>query len=66
MENVISRTPLQIEIIQYIKDYIKKNNLHSGDCLPSQAKLCEMMRVSRPALREAVKTLEARKFVGNP
>ena len=63
MENVISKTPLQIEIIQYIKDYIKKNNLHSGDCLPSQAKLCEMMRVSRPALREAVKTLEARNLL---
>ena len=63
MEDTINRTPLQIEIIQYIKDYIKKYNLSPGDRLPSQEKLCEMMSVSRPSLREAVKTLEARNLL---
>lgn len=56
----IQRVPLQHEIIAYIKNYIQDNDLKPGDRLPSQADLMEMMGVSRTALREAVKTLEAK------
>ena len=56
----IKRTSLQTEVIEYIKNYIEENRLQSGDKLPSQQKLQEMIGVSRPTLREAMKVLEAR------
>lgn len=56
----IYRRPLQSEIIRFIGEYIQKENLQPGDKLPSQGKLIELMGVSRTALREALKTLEAR------
>jgi DNA-binding FadR family transcriptional regulator len=56
----IKRLPLQSEIIQYIKQYIESNNLKSGDRLPSQAELMEVLGVSRSSIREAIKTLEAK------
>ena len=59
----IQRMPLQSEIIQFLYKYIKSNNLQPGDRLPSQEKLIEMMGVSRTALREALKTLEARNIL---
>lgn len=60
MYQPIKRVSLQTEIIKYIQDYISDNQLQPGDKLPSQGKLMEMMQVSRTALREAVKTLEAK------
>lgn len=59
MTGKIKRTSLQSEIIKYIQKYIKDNHLSSGDKLPSQGDLMELMGVSRTALREAVKTMEA-------
>lgn len=59
MMKPLKRNPLQSEIIEYIKQYIEKNNLQSGDKLPSQLEMMEMMGVSRSSLREAIKTLEA-------
>ena len=56
----IKRTSLQTEVIEYIKNYIEENRLQSGDKLPSQQKLQEMIGVSRPTLREAMKVLETR------
>lgn len=60
MPSRIQRTPLQSEIIKYIQNYIEENNLKAGDKLPSQEEMIRMMGVSRTALREAMKTLEAR------
>ncbi len=60
MTDKIKRTPLQSEIIRYIQEYMEENGLKAGDRLPSQEQLIRMMGVSRTALREAVKTLEAR------
>jgi DNA-binding FadR family transcriptional regulator len=60
MRQRINRTPLQSEIIKYIQEYIHDENLEAGDKLPSQSELMEMMGVSRTALREAIKTLEAK------
>ncbi|MFI3171267.1 MAG: FCD domain-containing protein [Eubacteriales bacterium] len=59
MHKPIIRVSLQSEIIKYIQRYIEENNLMEGDKLPSQGEFIEMMQVSRTALREAVKTLEA-------
>lgn len=56
----LKRLPLQSEIIQYIKQYIDDNDLKSGDRLPSQAELMELIGVSRSSIREAIKTLEAK------
>lgn len=56
----IRRIPLQLEIIEAIKDYIKENNLRNGDKLPSQAQMIGMLGVSMSSLREALKMLEAK------
>jgi len=63
MTTGIRRMPLQSEIIKFIREYIESKHLQSGDRLPSQEKLIEMMGVSRTALREAIKTLEARNIL---
>lgn len=63
MTTGIRRMPLQSEIIKFIREYIENRHLQPGDRLPSQEKLIEMMGVSRTALREALKTLEARNIL---
>lgn len=60
MSNHVKKNPLQSEIIRYIQNYISENDLKQGDKLPSQAQLVNMIGVSRTALREALKTLEAK------
>lgn len=55
----IKTISLQREIMQYIENYIKEENLKCGEKLPSQAELAEMMNVSRTSLREAVRAMEA-------
>lgn len=59
----IKRASLQSEIIKYVSDYIQDHDLKPGDKLPSQGQFMEMMQVSRTALREAIKTLEARNVI---
>ena len=63
MAKPIKRVSLQSEIIKYIQSYIEEHDLKEGDRLPSQGLFIEMMQVSRTALREAVKTLEAEGIV---
>lgn len=63
MTKPIKRVSLQSEIIKYIRSYIEEHDLKEGDRLPSQGQFIEMMQVSRTALREAVKTLEAEGIV---
>lgn len=59
----IKRISLQSEIIKYIQKYIEEHDLKEGDKLPSQGQFIEMMQVSRTALREAFKTLEADRVI---
>ncbi|NJP40572.1 FadR family transcriptional regulator [Oscillospiraceae bacterium HV4-5-C5C] len=59
MQKPIEQVSLQTRIIKYIQEYIQEHKLQPGDKLPSQGALSDMMGVSRTALREAVKTLEA-------
>lgn len=63
MNQPIKRVSLQSEIMKYISEYIKEHQLEPGDKLPSQGQFMEMMQVSRTALREAIKTLEAREII---
>jgi GntR family transcriptional regulator, transcriptional repressor for pyruvate dehydrogenase complex len=45
------------EAVEQIADKIKAGDLHTGDRLPSERELAAQMRISRPTLREAIKTL---------
>lgn len=63
MAKPIERVSLQSEIMKYISDYIDDHKMKPGDKLPSQGQFMEMMQVSRTALREAIKTLEARNLI---
>lgn len=47
-------------IVARIEKLIDNDRLESGERLPAERDLAKMLGVSRPALREAVKTLEAR------
>ena len=40
-----------------ITDYIKQHQLNPGDPLPTEARLCEALNLSRSSVREAVRTL---------
>lgn len=59
------RSPEQLEFtraekaMQAIKHYILKNSLQPGDLLPTEAQLCNELGVSRTAVREALRRLEA-------
>jgi GntR family transcriptional regulator, transcriptional repressor for pyruvate dehydrogenase complex len=45
------------EAVEQIAEQIKAGDLHAGDRLPSERELAAQMRISRPTLREAIKTL---------
>jgi GntR family transcriptional regulator, transcriptional repressor for pyruvate dehydrogenase complex len=45
------------EAVEQIAEKIKSGDLHGGDRLPSERELAAQMRISRPTLREAIKTL---------
>jgi GntR family transcriptional repressor for pyruvate dehydrogenase complex len=45
------------EAVDQIVEQIRGGDLHAGDRLPSERELAAQMRISRPTLREAIKTL---------
>lgn len=45
--------------MQQIKEYILDNHLRAGDALPTEAQLCISLNLSRTAVREALRRLEA-------
>lgn len=49
--------------VEQIENLILKGVLRSGDRLPSERDLAEQMKVSRPVLRDALKTLEDRSLI---
>lgn len=63
MRTQIKKISLQTEIVKYIERYIKEEGLKSGDRLPSQGELVEMMGVSRTSLREAIRSLEGQGLI---
>ena len=61
-------TPLQYKrfsdgIVEQIVDLIKEGKLNPGDILPSEREMANQLSVSRPPLREALKTLETMGFI---
>ena len=55
-EPVSSRRTFE-DAVEQIAEKIKSGDLHVGDRLPSERELAAQMRISRPTLREAVRTL---------
>lgn len=55
----IARVRLHDEIAEKIRALIAQGRLRTGDRLPSERDLAQSFGVSRPAVREAVRTLEA-------
>ncbi len=53
-----SKEKLYTQAFREIRAYIIRNELKSGDLLPSEQSLCETLGVSRNVLREAIKSLE--------
>ncbi len=49
---------LFISVFNEIRKYIIENKLEPGDKLPTEQELCNMMGISRNALREAIKAFE--------
>ncbi|MEW6376401.1 MAG: GntR family transcriptional regulator, partial [Thermodesulfobacteriota bacterium] len=47
-----------VEIAQQIKSLIVNKNLKPGDKLPTERELTSIFSVSRPALREALRSLD--------
>ena len=45
-------------ILEQIIDNIQKGNLKAGDALPAERAMAETMKVSRSAVREALRALE--------
>ena len=59
------RDPLADKVADRILDLIKEKHLLPGDRLPPERELAEMMGVSRPVLRSALRTLSIMKIVEN-
>ena len=47
------------EVQERIRDYIVAGKLHPDDLLPTEAQFAEQLRVSRPVVREALRSLES-------
>lgn len=48
---------LKQEVAEHIKELIKTGKLNSGDRLPTEREMSEMLGVSRTVIRDAIKTL---------
>ncbi len=58
MMGVIVHDNVSEIVVQKLKDYILFKNLRTGDKLPSEPQLSELLGISRSSIREAMKTLE--------
>lgn len=55
----VKRINLTYQVINSLKEYIIKENLKTGDKLPSERELCDIIGVSRNIIREAMRSLES-------
>lgn len=58
-----SKTDVQLAIVTYIKNYIKKNNLAEGDKLPSANMIADLFHVNRNTVRVALAQLSAQGLI---
>jgi GntR family transcriptional repressor for pyruvate dehydrogenase complex len=61
--SVVSRSTLPEEIANRLLQQIREQELRPGDKLPAERNLAEMMRVSRPVVREALRALALMRVV---
>ncbi len=54
----IKKTNLHYTVADLIKSYIEENNLQTGDRLPTERTLAEMLDISRASVREGLRLLE--------
>ena len=54
---------LSLEVANRIKDLIRMEKLRPGDKLPNEMRLAELFGVSRPTVREAVKSLVSQNII---
>lgn len=59
----VKKTRVHEEIVLKIKDMIEQGTLVTGDQLPTERELSEAFKVSRPSVREALRTLESQGFL---
>jgi GntR family transcriptional regulator len=57
------KRPLYIQAEEAIRDLARDLNVSPGDRLPSEAKLAQLLGVSRPVVREALRNLELNREV---
>jgi DNA-binding FadR family transcriptional regulator len=63
MSNTLRRETLPEQLAEQLVNLIEQQRLIPGDFLPSAAAVAEQYGVSRPVVREALRTLEARGIV---
>jgi DNA-binding FadR family transcriptional regulator len=63
VNNITGKESLSYEISLKIKELIISKKLNPGDKLPNETELCEIMNVSRPTIREAIKFLTSNNIV---
>ena len=62
-KNHIKRKRLYEEVVERIQQLIHSGEIRPGDSLPSERELMEIYGVGRPAIREAILTLQKEGFV---
>lgn len=56
---MVTKMPAYRQAQIKIKEFIETNNLKANDILPPEGRMAEELNMSRPSLREAVKSLES-------
>lgn len=59
----LRRETLAEQLVERLTAFITEHGLRSGDALPSEAKLATQFGVSRPIMREALRTLQAQGII---
>lgn len=53
----IKKVDLTLEVVARIKELLTRGELHAGSRLPTERELAEMLGISRPSVRQALKAL---------
>lgn len=59
----IKNVQLYDEVVNQVKEEIKKGNLKSGDKLPAEQEMAKIFNVSRSTIREALTILRVERVV---
>ena len=59
----LSHQTLTEQVVIELMEFIRSNNLKPGDMLPSEAQMADSFGVSRPVIREALKSLVGRQVI---